>query len=268
MLVSPESDQVIALLIGDVERGEMYAVGDTLIAATTKLVHAPTIYAALNSVLADDEPVPDLVVVCQSWPEEFPPDQVDRLLGKLSASRVLCAHGVWCAGDGRTRDAWPIGLRVPARRAASRILSELEVIRGDRIPIQPTASRDEAFAFERSNNHDASRPTARRFEVVSPDRSLSDFWTELLQHAGGTATAIAPEVALVDVDPWSDSVENEITSRIAAGTSVVAVGGALNADDAEALDRLGVSASVAKLDVNRALVAAAFNGPTPDAELS
>src|SRR5690606_18587853 len=91
---------------------------------------------------------PDLVVVFQSWPLEFPRHCVLELLKAFGPARWVVCTGAWCESDGRNHDVWPQALRVPVRRAVPRLQAELEVLQGAR-PAQPlTASRDEVFEFQ------------------------------------------------------------------------------------------------------------------------
>jgi hypothetical protein len=91
---------------------------------------------------------PDLVIVCQHWPDEFTDRQVRRLIGLFPLARVSCCYGPWCASDGRSREIWPLSVRVPVELAAERIRRELDVLAGRRRPLPLTASRDEVFLFD------------------------------------------------------------------------------------------------------------------------
>ena len=91
---------------------------------------------------------PDLIVICQQTPDEYAAAEVHALLTAFPLSRCVCGYGRWCASDGRTRDTWPLAVRVPAESAARRIDIELEVIAGTRAPLPLTASRDEIFLFD------------------------------------------------------------------------------------------------------------------------
>jgi hypothetical protein len=90
----------------------------------------------------------DLIIACQLWPDEYAPGDLRALLRAFPLARLVCCYGPWCASDGRTRDVWPLAVRVPAEFAARRIDLELEVLAGDRWPLPLTASRDEIFAFD------------------------------------------------------------------------------------------------------------------------
>jgi hypothetical protein len=90
----------------------------------------------------------DLVVVCQHWPDEYTAAEVRAVLRAFPLARLVCCYGSWCRSDGRTRDVWPLAVRVPAEWAARRIDLELEVLAGDRWPLPLTASRDEIVLFD------------------------------------------------------------------------------------------------------------------------
>ncbi len=86
---------------------------------------------------------PDLVVVCQHWPDEYSERDVRGLFEASPLARVLCCYGPWCASDGRRRDIWPPVVRVPVRQVSRRIAGELAVWAGTRPALPLTASRDE-----------------------------------------------------------------------------------------------------------------------------
>jgi len=91
---------------------------------------------------------PDLVLVCQHWPDEYTSAEVREVLQAFPLARPICCHGPWCASDGRTRDVWPLSTRIPAGLAHRRIDLELEVLAGTRWPLPLTAARDEIFLFD------------------------------------------------------------------------------------------------------------------------
>lgn len=91
---------------------------------------------------------PDLVIVCQHWPEEYTVADVRQILGAFPLARLICCYGAWCASDGRTRDVWPLSVRVPADSSPARIDLELEVLADLHWPLPLTASRDEIILFD------------------------------------------------------------------------------------------------------------------------
>jgi hypothetical protein len=90
----------------------------------------------------------DLVIVCQHGPDEYTAAEVRAVLRAFPLARLVCCYGAWCSSDGRTRDVWPLAVRVPAEWAARRIDLELEVLAGARWPLPLTASRDEIVLFD------------------------------------------------------------------------------------------------------------------------
>lgn len=105
---------------------------------------------------------PDLVIVCQSWPDEFPAREVTTALGRWPLALWVCCYGAWCASDGRTRSIWPISVRAPVDEAENRLNHVWRVLteqRGEPLPL--TASRDEAFEFDHCVDRSVTPPIAR-----------------------------------------------------------------------------------------------------------
>jgi hypothetical protein len=88
----------------------------------------------------------DLIVACQSWSDEYTARDVATLLSAAPLARFLCVYGRWCDSDGRTRNVWPLAVRVPAAEFETRLRRELEVLQGTLPPLPLTASRTEIFA--------------------------------------------------------------------------------------------------------------------------
>lgn len=104
---------------------------------------------------------PDLVIVCQSWPDEFSAEEVSAVLGRWPLAQWVCCYGAWCDSDGRTRTIWPISVRVPVREATSRLNRVWQVVTESRSqPLPLTASRDEAFEFDHCPGGDNCNSTA------------------------------------------------------------------------------------------------------------
>jgi hypothetical protein len=147
----PQSPARLALLVvGNVFSREMSCVerrveesarhgGDVRIASSVSDAIAKCVADAWHA---------DLIIVCQLLPDEYSPVDLRALLRTFPLARLVCCYGPWCASDGRTRDVWPLAVRVPAEFGARRIDLELQVLSGDRWPLPLTASRDEIFAFD------------------------------------------------------------------------------------------------------------------------
>lgn len=141
------------LVIGEWQRSEMSPVQSWLGALGSQAVVRQTNCLPCDELL---EP-PDLVIVCQSWPDEFLASDVSVELGRWPLAMWVCCYGAWCASDGRTRLNWPIGVRVPVAEAEQRLNHVWRVLNeqgGEPLPL--TASRDEAFEFD-----SLTAPTAR-----------------------------------------------------------------------------------------------------------
>jgi hypothetical protein len=152
------------LLIGDAGAGSgnLRAVETALLRETgaERLRRAADI-GAVRDGCSPSGPAFDLIVVCQHWPDEFCRADVAWLLTAFPTARLVCCYGAWCASDGRTRDTWPIAVRVPIEAFSDRLQHELQVIAGEAGPLPPTAARDEVFAFDHASggrqNEDAAR---------------------------------------------------------------------------------------------------------------
>lgn len=202
---------------------------------------------------------PDLLVVCQSTPDEFRAAEVDRWLGRWPLTRIVCCYGRWCDADGRTRSVWPLALRTPVALAIDRLQQELEVLNGRLAPVHVTASREEAFVFAyrcTAGSENANQP-AIEIAVVSPDVEYAAMLRECcLAAALDTSTAesgsSAHRLVLWDADPLpSDRTLREAAVstvvRRDPQATVVALLGSPQAVDVSWLRAAGVAAVLPKL---------------------
>jgi len=136
--------QPTILVVGDRDRAEMAPIRTWIGSIGLQAI------VRQASLLSDPHvDPPDLVIVCQSWPDEFPMADVTTALGRWPLAIWVCCYGAWCASDGRTRSIWPISVRVPVDEAECRLNHVWRVLteqRGEPLPL--TASRDEAFEFD------------------------------------------------------------------------------------------------------------------------
>ncbi|MBC8114725.1 MAG: hypothetical protein H7062_10135, partial [Candidatus Saccharimonas sp.] len=128
--------------------------------------------------------IPDLVVIVQSWPDEFSPSEIASLFVFAPLARVVVAYGAWCESDGRNRHLWPLAVRVPLRSAAARIEREWRLLHEERglEPLPLSASREEAFAADHPPLAKTSSP--QTVLVVSPDPAYRRYLNELLASGG------------------------------------------------------------------------------------
>lgn len=160
--------------------------------------------------------IPDLVLFIQSWPDEYSRHEIDQLGRLAPLARWLVAYGSWCESDGRTRDIWPLAVRVPLRSAVARLQTEWQGLnKPSGFPLLMSASREETFAADHPMIE--SHGPASRVIVCSPDGEYRRYVLELLQLNGQMATGDqsgvsprkvsipteeTPPVILFDIDPW------------------------------------------------------------------
>jgi hypothetical protein len=162
---------------------------------------------AAHEVPGDEDWIPDLVVVLQSWPDQYSVEDFHGLLTKFPLARLVLGYGPWCDSDGRTRSIWPLAVRVPATAAVPRLERELTLFEtpAPTVPLLPlTASRTEIFEFDFGCGQSPAAP-AGKVIVISPDRA----WREMMQRMVGPAAASngaaePPDLVLFDADPWDE----------------------------------------------------------------
>lgn len=155
--------QPAILLVGDAQRSEMSPICDWINSLDSRAI-------VRRADHLSEEPLdpPDLVIVSQSWPDEFSASEVSATLGRWPLALWVVCYGAWCSSDGRTRSVWPISVRVPVGEAEARLNHVWRIItQHDGEPLPLTASRDEAFAFDhcdglaRPGNTDGDQPITR-----------------------------------------------------------------------------------------------------------
>lgn len=133
------------LVIGDIQREEMRPVADWI---ADHAANAEVRYIR-SLTFAATEPLADVIIVCQAWPDEFSATEVSAAISRWPLSIWVCCYGAWCSADGRTRSIWPVSVRVPVNEAAVRLDHVWDIVtrqRGNPLPL--TASRDEVFEFD------------------------------------------------------------------------------------------------------------------------
>lgn len=197
--------------LGNGQSHEMRPVGVWLEehVAERNLRHAADV-SQLTRLVTEENWYPDLVVVCQHWPDEYTQAEVQRLFALLPLARWVCCYGLWCESDGRNRDVWPAAVRVPARTTEHRLQREWAVLHNEQPALQPTASRDEIFAFDHPRHDTATRVSRHTILVQSPDRPFRKYLQDLLHATGYPVTGDPDEpgwaVVVCDVDPWRDDI--------------------------------------------------------------
>ena len=189
----------VTWVIGQAERAEFRPVLEQLqTLAGARFVACPDISAALGA-----PEIPDLILILQSHPDEFTRRDFQRLLQHAPIARLVVASGAWCEADGRTRQVWPVAVRVPVSRAVDRLAIEWALLTGEPGRLLPlTATRDECFAAECAAA--PPRLDGLLISVQSPDRAWRATQEILITSAGGSIAASPTEAELIwlDGDPW------------------------------------------------------------------
>ena len=188
------------LVLGDAGSREMLPV----LAAVRRQVPADRLRSAadlpaVRRLLDHAAWFPDLVVVCQNWPDEFSALDVQHLMALLPLARIVCCCGDWCDSDGRTRSIWPPAVRIPATVAAMRLGRELAwfsspgTASGPHPYLPLTASRREIFEVDYEWNlrpAGSSVPAGRvpadatSVAVISPDVAWRSMIESVLKGQG------------------------------------------------------------------------------------
>ncbi|MBN2579419.1 MAG: response regulator transcription factor [Pirellulales bacterium] len=79
---------------------------------------------ALGS-LAVGHIVPELIVVAQSYPGQYPTEMLERLRGTAPLCRILALLGSWCEGELRSGQPWPSVVRLYWHQWSARAEREL-----------------------------------------------------------------------------------------------------------------------------------------------
>lgn len=214
------------LWIGRAEREEFKPLRDWLMQFTSEVVlnFSPTV-EDVSKVLKTTSP-PDIVIIGESWPDEFNAADVSDLLTMLPLARFVCVTGAWSEAVGRTRIHWPAAWRVLLWDAIPRIERELMALAACRsgttdsaADFPPwTASRQETWQWQQGNISPTSIDSADRLRVdlrEIADPALSVWLDEALRSAGHTVTTDAADVLLFDVEPWSPVIQAQVQNAIA-----------------------------------------------------
>ncbi len=142
----------------------------------------------------------DLVVVLQSYSDEYAQHEVNDLIGLMLHRHVLCCCGPWCISDDRTHAIWPIANRIPAATAETVIAMELGEFGRGEPPLSAMAAGEEVFAHRTRLLPDAgSIPNATTSVlVVSDDFILRDTTAQICRRLGRSVLCVGPESCAID----------------------------------------------------------------------
>ncbi|MBS0262555.1 MAG: hypothetical protein JSS02_11440 [Planctomycetes bacterium] len=182
------------------------------------------------------EPAPDVIVVVQSWPDEYSIKDANLAISRYPQASLICCYGPWCDADGRTRSIWPLAVRVPLDAFADRLQRELRFAGAQQalnrsangesstkpgtrpvgrglLPL--TASRTEIF--EHGQTTPRGDPLgAMPVAILSPDQAWKEMLGRMLNLRGADwimdQELDRAQCILLDVDPWSVVRANELAA--------------------------------------------------------
>ncbi|QDT42447.1 hypothetical protein Pan241w_25310 [Gimesia alba] len=240
--------QKCVLIVGNDQTCEMRSVLESVreICRGAQIVSCASLEA-----IPDEEAFPDLILICQNWPDEFGPRTLSDLVSRFPISRFVCCYGVWCEADGRTRTIWPLGIRVPARCVSTRLKLEWEIIRGGRAAFPLTAGRDEIFQLEATDGslRFDTEGGAPLIQVESGDRTYRKMLEErIVSWEGRIANTMndeAIDLLMIDLDPW-EMIVNQLETRTLVAP-IVGVMGLAHPETITAAKLLGIEAVICKV---------------------
>jgi len=262
-----ESSRISVLLLGDARDSEMAPfAGRVMSSAANETRSVADVESACQLVSATGWH-PDLIVILQTWSDQFPATDVLKLLSLTPLARVVCAAGAWCDSDSRTRSSWPIAVRIRAVDALARVERELALLRqttgvakepgSQRSGVLPlTASRAEVFHADMNHEAPASIDGSRIL-IHSPDRA----WLRMIESAFGISSGSSsgrikpPQAVLVDIDPWGERAQTFLhtTKTSCPGARMIACTGVTANDFGDELRSVGADAVWFKLSPLAAL---------------
>ncbi len=200
----------------------------------------------------------DLVLILQSWPNEFSRAQMLALIDLHPLARLIVAYGPWCDSDGRTRDIWPNAMRVSIAEAPDRLGREIDDITRCRQPLPLTASREETYEHRLSEQR-RSTPSAFRVCVISTDAAIRDWLRDVLEDAGHTVhDSIDTSCDLIawDADPWATTGRERLAKFLprCVGNPLIALTGFLRHHEVRELLSAGITRVLPKVINNDSLI--------------
>ncbi len=243
------------LLLGDTSQAE-FRHARRVLDGLGRVRHAADAAAAAVG-LAEDQETPDVIVVAQAYPGQFPRAAVDGLRPLAPLARVVALLGSWCEGEMRSGRPWPGTIRLYWHQWTPRVSRQLQRLVAGRESLwdlPPTTTEEERLLS-------ASRtpwPQCRGLVAIATPRAEMEAWLAAACRASGWATAWLREAEPLRVEGASAAIfdaadgdhwELDRMGRLAAALApapVVALADFPRIEDAERLRAAGASAVLSK----------------------
>ncbi len=203
------------LLVGQIEHAEMRPVAECIaeIVPTKQLIRAATISDIAEATGAV---FPDVVVICQLWPDEYARGEIEELFARFPLATILVCFGSWCDSDGRNRHLWPPATRVPAAASAILIRRVWEDAVAGLSPLPKTAAIEEVYLRQHAGalahiGRDLHGPVT----VASADPAIRAWLTDALRAAkfhvaDDCRDSSLPQAAIWDAPVWDHRASSQL----------------------------------------------------------
>lgn len=205
------------LIIGEQNPAEAPPLTDGIprMFAPSNVLHETDIPRAMR-LLQQTHLIPDLIVVIESHPDEYSRSDIDQLTVQAPLARWVVGYGDWSESAGRTRDIWPMAVRVPMPSIETRLQQEWDLLNGKSVtPLPMSGSREEIFGADYQWRHQPIEPAT--VLIDSPDPEYRRYLAEFLTEAGHTVfdetPNVSPDAILCDLDPW-DTARQQIIENL------------------------------------------------------
>ncbi len=182
--------EIPILLIGDTSRAEFREARLSL-EGFGQLVQVNDIEGAVAE-LAAGRIAPDLIVLAQARPGQFPAKAVDRLRHLAPLARILVLLGSWCEGEMRTGDPSPGVIRIYWHEWLPRCARELAqlsdgLVSGWGLPV--TANDEERLLAA----DDEEQPRSGLIAIRARQHAVHDWLSAACRRRGYSTAWLSPE---------------------------------------------------------------------------
>lgn len=192
---APRDPRIV--LVCDTETAEFQAISFELLLTIPDALYRLVDNLQQLETDLQNEDYPDLILVIQTWSDEFLFSRLLAIPGIGLSTRLICVTGPWCGGDGRSRQDWPFALRIPLENFAVELRSFADHWKSRKsgrlatpsLPLPWTAGRDEVFAARymtgvAHTDRPVDNKPRRRLVIDSLDLELRRVWQDYFQKSG------------------------------------------------------------------------------------
>jgi CheY-like chemotaxis protein len=246
--------QLTLLLIGDVDRPDFREAVAAMHAAC-RVLRFPTIASSVDSLDGHEQP-PDVIVLAQGRPGEYPADDLQRLRRWAALAPVVALLGPWSEGEMRSGEPLPGVVRVYWHQWLPRFERQMAMFARGICPawgLPPTSTDEERLLW--SNRHSRAKYEGV-IAIVAERREMADWLADACASLGLTTVRMVPcpqadprDIAAVLWDTFSvddDAIDLTALKETFVDVPIVAVTGFLRTDQRQRLLAAGAAAVLSK----------------------